>query len=376
MFFHVILTSDCNLQCKYCFGESLDDFDEDFGDDIEIDYDLPRKLNYNLDLLKEFCSKDPECVLTFYGGEPLLGIDKLKQIMDKVEPKHFMIQTNGLLLDKLEPKYVNRFHTILVSIDGQEELTDHYRGKGTFRKVVENLKLIRTKGFADELIARMTIMEQTDINKQVRWLLDNDEFSFSSIHWQLNAGFWGNDYQRRNFEEWTKTNYIPGVRKLARFWVDQMQQKGVVLKLYPLLGIAESLLREEKNCLMRCGGGWINYAIQTDGYIIPCPTMWGMKEYYLGHIKDADPLKLKKLFVNEKPCAQCSILGVCGGRCLYTNITKRWSDEAYGKVCYTVKQLIETVENEIPRIQQLIKSKQIKLADFDYLKYYGCEIIP
>ncbi len=376
MFFHVILTSDCNLQCKYCFGESLDDFDEDFGDDIEVDYDLPRKQNYDLDLLKDFCRKDPECVLTFYGGEPLLGIDKLRQIMDKVEPKHFMIQTNGLLLDQLEPKYVNRFHTILVSIDGQEELTDYYRGKGTFRKVIDNLKLIKKNGFAGELIARMTIMEQTDLEKQVEYLLDNPDFSFTSIHWQLNAGFWDNDYQRRNFEEWTKTNYISGVRELARFWVDQMQQKGVVLKLYPLLGITESLLHEEKNCLMRCGAGWINYAIQTNGYIIPCPTMWGMKEYYLGNIKDADPLKLKQLYVNEKPCAQCSILGICGGRCLYTNITKRWSDEAYDKVCYTVEQLIETVKNEMPRIQQLIKDKQIKLEDFAYLKYNGCEIIP
>jgi putative peptide-modifying radical SAM enzyme len=376
MFFHVILTSDCNLQCKYCFGESLDDFDEEFGDDIEIDYDLPRKLNYDLDMLKDFCRKDPECVLTFYGGEPLLGIDKLREIMDKLEPKHFMIQTNGLLLDKLESKYVNRFHTILVSIDGEEALTDYYRGKGTFRKVIDNLKLIRKNGFAGELIARMTIMEQTDINKQVRWLLDNDEFSFSSIHWQLNAGFWGNDYQRRNFEEWTKNCYVPGVRELARFWVDQMQTKGVVLKLYPLLGIAESLLHENKDCLMRCGGGWINYAIQTDGYIMPCPTMWGMKKYYLGHIKGADPLKLKQLFVNEKPCSQCSILGICGGRCLYTNITKRWTDEAYNKVCYTVEQLIETVKEELPRIQQLIKNHKISLENFDYLKYNGCEIIP
>ena len=376
MFFHVILTSDCNLQCKYCFGESLDDFDEDFGDDIEVDYDLPRKLNYDLDLLKEFCCKDPECVLTFYGGEPLLGIDTLRQIMDKVTPKHLMIQTNGLLLDKLEPKYVNRFHTILVSIDGQEALTDNYRGRGTFRKVVDNLKLIKKNGFEGELIARMTIMEQTDINKQVRWLLDNDEFSFSSIHWQLNAGFWGNDYQRRNFEEWTKNSYIPGVRALARFWVDQMEQKGVVLKLYPLLGIAESLLHGEKNVFMRCGGGWINYAIQTDGYIIPCPTMWGMKKYYMGHIRDADPLKLPRLFVDEKPCVDCSILGVCGGRCLYTNITKRWTDEAYSKVCHTVEQLIETVQDEIPRIQRLMLNKKIKLEDFDYLKYNGCEIIP
>ncbi|MCL4430182.1 MAG: TIGR04084 family radical SAM/SPASM domain-containing protein [Chloroflexi bacterium] len=376
MFFHVILTSECNLQCKYCFGESLDDFDEDFGDDIEVDYDLPRRLNYDLGLLEGFCRQDPECVLTFYGGEPLLQMDKLRQIMDKVTPKHYMIQTNGLLLDKLEPKYVNRFHTILVSIDGQEALTDAYRGAGTYRKVIDNLKLIKKNGFAGELIARMTVMEQTDIEKQVKWLLNNPDFSFSSIHWQLNAGFWGNDYQRRNFEEWTKTSYIPGVERLVHFWVDQIQAKGTVLKLYPILGIANSLLHQEKDCLMRCGGGWINYAIQTDGYIIPCPTMWGMKAYYLGHIKDANPLKLDKLFVNEKPCSQCPILGVCGGRCLYTNITKRWTDEAYSKVCFTVAQLIKAVESEVPRIQKLIKNGKVRIEDFDYLKYNGAEIIP
>ena len=221
----------------------------------------------------------------------------------------------------------------------------------------------------------MTVMEQTDIYKQVRWLLDNDEFSFSSVHWQLNAGFWGNDYQRRNFEEWTKTSYIPGVKKLAEFWVDQMEEKGVVLKLYPLLGIADSLLHEEKNCLMRCGGGWINYAIQTDGYIIPCPTMWGMKKYYLGHISNADPSKIKKIFVDQPPCANCSILNVCGGRCLYANITKRWSDEAYSKVCHTVTELVEAVKAEVPRIQRLIKKKKIS-KDFDFIKYNGCEIIP
>ena len=376
MFFHVILTSACNLQCRYCFGESLDDFDEDFGDDIEVDYELPRKIGYDLALLDEFCRQDPDCTLTFYGGEPLLEAEKIRQIMDNIKPKHFMIQTNGLLLDKLEPKYVNQLHTILVSIDGEEALTDYYRGKDTFRKVINNLKLIKQNGFRGELIARMTVMEQTDIKKQVKWLLANDEFSFSSIHWQLNAGFWGNDYQRRNFEEWANSSYVPGVKGLASFWVDQMEEKGVVLKLYPLLGIANSLLHKEKNCFLRCGGGWINYAIQTDGYIIPCPTMWGMKKYYLGNIADANPLKLKQLFVEDKPCVDCSISGVCGGRCLYANITKRWSDEAYGKVCRTVKQLIEAVEGEVPRIQQLLKTRKIRVEDFDFIKYNGCEIIP
>ena len=113
MFFHVILTTECNLQCKYCFGESLEDFNTDFSD-LEIDYDLPRRINYDLELLIQFCEKDPDTVLTFYGGEPLLCVNEIRNIMNVTKPKHFMIQTNGLLLDKLEPDYINRFHTILV----------------------------------------------------------------------------------------------------------------------------------------------------------------------------------------------------------------------------------------------------------------------
>jgi uncharacterized protein len=104
--------------------------------------------------------------------------------------------------------------------------------------------------------------------------------------------------------------------------------------------------------------------------------MWGMKKYYLGHIKDADPLKLPKLFVDQKPCVDCKILDICGGRCLYTNIVKRWTDDAYSKVCYTVEQLIKSVQTQIPRIQRLIQDGKISLEDFDYIKYNGAEIIP
>ena len=206
-------------------------------------------------------------------------------------------------------------------------------------------------------------MEQTDIYKQVTWLLENSEFSFSSVHWQLNAGFWGNDYARRDFKRWSETSYMPGVTRLAEFWVDQMETKSVVLKLYPFLGIADSLLFDHEPSLLRCGGGWINYAIQTDGYIIPCPTMWGMKDYYLGHISTADPLKLKKTLC-YRTLHECDILNICGGRCLYANITKRWSKEAYAEVCNTVKSLVTAVETELPRIKQLIKDGKVKTEGF------------
>ena len=374
MFLHVILTTECNLQCRYCFGETMEDFDEDFGD-FNVDYRLPKKANYDWKVLADFVRKDPDCVVTFYGGEPLLCIDGIKQVMDVVNPRYFMIQTNGLLLDRLEPAYVNRFHTMLVSVDGEEALTDYYRGRGTFRKVIDNLKLVKQNGFSGELIARVTVMEQTDIDRQVKWLLDNGEFSFSSVHWQLNAGFWGNDYARRDFKRWSETNYIPRLKRLAGFWVDEMEQKGIVHKLYPFLGIANSLLFHEEPSLMRCGGGWINYAVQTDGYIIPCPTMWGMRDYYVGHIATEDPLKLRKIFVG-KPCSECDILYLCGGRCLYANITRRWSDDAYAEVCRTVRGLVKAVEGQVPRIEGLIGEGRVSKRDFEFMKYNGCEIIP
>ena len=374
MFFHVILTSNCNLQCKYCFGESLEDFDNDFLD-LDVDYDLPRRINYDLELLSKFWEQDPDMVLTFYGGEPLLCTDEIKKIMSLVKSRHFMIQTNGLLLDKLEPDYINRFHTILVSLDGDEVLTDYYRGKGTFRKVIDNIKLIKKNGFQGELIARMTVMEKTDICEQAKWLLGNDEFSFSSVHWQLNAGFWTNDFARRDFESWSKENYVPGLKKLIRFWVSEMVEKGVVLRIYPFLGIANSLLSNEKKSLLRCGGGWVNYTIQTYGYIVPCPNLWGIKNYYLGNISHSHPLKLEKIFVGS-PCTECDVLKVCGGRCLYANITKRWNKKAYSAVCSTVKQLVKALESELPQIKRLIKKGRVKLSDFQFMKYNGCEIIP
>ena len=373
MFFHVILTGECNSECRYCFGEAIEDEDDSFSQ-FDVDYHLPKKISYDVALLDKFCKLDSECVLTFYGGEPLLCIDDTRRIMDGVKAKHFMIQTNGLLLNHLEPEYVNRFHTVLVSIDGDETLTDFYRGQGTFGKVIDNLKLIRQNGFGGELIARMTVMEQTDIYKQVTWLLNNSEFSFSSVHWQLNAGFWKNDFKRRDFKKWSQENYNSGIQRLVKFWVDYMEQNGVVLRLYPFLGIAESLLSGEKSFL-RCGGGWINYAIQTDGNIIPCPTMWGMRDYYLGHISTADPLGLRKVFVGE-PCTKCDIFYICGGRCLYANVTKRWNNEAYSLVCATVRNLVDVIAKEMPRIKKLIESGKIRNNDFKFMKYNGCEIIP
>lgn len=103
--------------------------------------------------------------------------------------------------------------------------------------------------------------------------------------------------------------------------------------------------------------------------------MWGMKDYYLGHISTANPMELSRVLVKE-PCTECASYGLCGGRCLYANIVKRWDSNAYNLVCVTVKNLLDAVSEETPRIEKLIKRGRISVRDFDFVRYNGCEIIP
>ena len=79
-------------------------------------------------------------------------------------------------------------------------------------------------GITGELIARMTVTEKTDIVEAVHYLASNPDYSFSSIHWQLDANFAG-DFSQRRFREWALDSYNPGIRTLVDDWVDHMENR-------------------------------------------------------------------------------------------------------------------------------------------------------
>lgn len=374
MQYYVTLTTDCNLHCKYCYEKCCNDIGVDLGQ-LEVDYSVPSSIKYDIAELKRFCERDPDSTIIFYGGEPLLKTDLLEDIMHKVRVSKFMIQTNGILLHKLSSECFKRMDTILVSVDGNEDLTDYYRGKGVYNQVIRNLKRLREKGFAGETIARMTVGRETRIDQEVCHLLFCEDV-FNSVHWQLDALFWHNDYDKEGFSEWIRTEYSPRVRNLISIWIKEMKDHGRVLRIYPLIGTMQSLLLNEPTRL-RCGAGWTMFNIQTDGNITPCPVMAGMRDFYLGNIKQTNPEDLMSRAVHVSgPCADCSICSICGGRCLYANVTKLWGQEGFELVCNTVHELVGALKDAVPTIQQLIAKQQISLEDFQYPKYNSCEIIP
>ena len=364
MFYHLITSNFCNLNCYYCSEKAFHEPDY-FPEPIES---MDNKITYDLKDLVDFISKDKDPTITLYGGEPLLNVKYIREVMDALPNVRYMIQTNGLLLHLLEEKYISKFHTILVSIDGNKEITDKYRGKGVYDKVLKNIRIIRERGFKGELIARMTIEEQ-NIYESVMHLLGLGVFD--SIHWQLDANFWQNDWKERNFRKFALENYIPNLKRLGNFWIKEME-KGKVLKLYPFLGIAQSILYNEK-ARLRCGSGFANYTIQTNGKITPCPVMIGMYRYYAGDLKRGIT---KEVEVLPERCKKCKYLDLCGGRCLYSNIVNPWPEEEVKYVCLTVAALIDFVKEKMPKIKKLIDQNIITKEDFQYLKYNGTEIIP
>jgi len=372
--FYVTLTTDCNLKCRYCYGKSCEDFGSDFRD-LQIDYSLPRSTTYNVQTLKNFLQSDPNPLLVFYGGEPLLQIPKMKAIMDAIPAARFVLQTNGLLLDRLDMEYVDKMDSIFASLDGDETTSDYYRGKGTYQRVARNLKNIRERGFKGEIVARMTVGEETEIDNQVLALVENEALAISSVHWQLDALFWQNDYPKRHFYSWAIEDYNPRLKRLIRLWVERMREEGLVMKLYPLVGVVQSMLLEEPSRL-RCGAGWSLFNIQTDGKITPCPVMAGLKDFYLGDIRESRPNSLKQNLSVSDPCTECDIYSVCGGRCLYANVTKLWGMEGFDQVCGTVRNMINALREVLPEVKRLISAGRISLSDFQYEKYNGCEIIP
>ena len=186
MLLFITLTQRCQLNCRYCGNGTNKDIEE-------LAVHVP-EINYDLNLIKKF-QKVKKLIVCFYGGEPLFRINIIEKIIPLLPNAIYCLQTNGLFLKMLKPEIIKKFDTILVSIDGDEETNDYNRGKGTYKKILKNVKFIREKcNFKGDLIARMTCSGNNDIYKSVNHLLSLN--IFDHIHWQLDVE-WDSDMNSR-----------------------------------------------------------------------------------------------------------------------------------------------------------------------------------
>lgn len=145
------LTRDCNLKCCYCNVSGK--YAPKNPPALHMSPDLCIKaVDFFLD--KASTSQVQAPAVSFYGGEPLLKFDLIKEVVHYVEKKWthgncgFSLTTNGTLINKeMIDFFAGRDFSIMVSLDGPREIHDRYRvskdGRSSFDRVMENLKFIK-----------------------------------------------------------------------------------------------------------------------------------------------------------------------------------------------------------------------------------------
>lgn len=162
------VTENCNLRCKYCVYNGHYINERKFSP-RKMDFATARKgLDYIFSFIKE--RKKKLFYIGFYGGEPLLNFETIKQVVTYGKnlfagwDLRFNMTTNLTLLDEtiLDFLVENNF-SLLVSLDGGKENHDAKRvfsdGRGTFDTVMKNLKKIsrRYKDYFEDKVTFSTV---------------------------------------------------------------------------------------------------------------------------------------------------------------------------------------------------------------------------
>jgi len=341
MLWLIYTTGECNLKCSYCGGS----FDPNV---------VPWGIKYDLKALKEKIESDPEAVIIFYGGEPLLNPNFIMNVMDNIKAKRFGIQTNGTNIQNLPQSYWKNMNVVLLSIDGKKQTTDRFRGRGTYDKVLKSFKVLNSIGI-EKIIARMTVTQYTDIYEDVMHLFS---VGFKYVHWQLNA-VWS---KRWNIKSWAESSYIPGIKKLKKKFLNYAS-KGKVLGIVPFLGILSAHYFEGYKG-PPCGAGYRSVSITTDGRVLSCPIAVFEKWAELGSVNKGFVLKEIEI---PTMCKTCKYFRYCGGRCLYSLMEGRnlWQS-LYYDLDEITRKTIEEVIDMTKYLDRYIKSGILNKNLFKY----------
>ncbi len=136
----------CNLNCSYCFASQ----GKYHGERGVMSFEVGKRA---LDFLVENSGSRRNLEVDFFGGEPLLNFEVVKQLVayareiEKKQGKNFRftLTTNGMLIDDDVIDFCNReCHNVVLSLDGRREIHDRFRvdyaGNGSFDRIVPKFR--------------------------------------------------------------------------------------------------------------------------------------------------------------------------------------------------------------------------------------------
>ena len=317
------VSHDCNLKCKYCFASQ-----GDFGGEKEMmSFEVGKKA---IDYLISNSGNRRNLEIDFFGGEPLMNFDVVKQLVAygrKVEKENnknirFTITTNGILLDDDKIDYINEhMHNVVLSLDGRKEVNDNMRptvnDRGSYDVIMPKFKKLVEKRSKDKYyyIRGTFTRDNLDFSQDVLHFAD-EGFKLTSV--EPVVGDESNPYALREedmevvFAEYEKLAKQYAKRKIDgddftffHFVIDLNQGPCVIKRI------------------TGCGAGNEYLAVTPNGDIYPCHQFVGNEDFKLANIMDEEvviPQEISNTFrdahvYSKEDCKTCWNKFYCSGGC-------------------------------------------------------------
>ena len=169
----------CNLNCSYCFASQ----GRYSGERAVMSFETGKQA---LDFLIANSGERRNLEVDFFGGEPLMNFEVVKQLVayarsvEKEAGKNFRftLTTNGMLIDDDVIDFANKeMSNVVLSLDGRKEVHDRYRvdylGRGSWDRIVPKFqKLVQARGGKNYYMRGTFTHANPDFLEDIKVMLD------------------------------------------------------------------------------------------------------------------------------------------------------------------------------------------------------------
>ena len=341
------IAHDCNLACKYCFAEE----GEYHGRRALMSFEVGKKA---LDFLIANSGNRHNLEVDFFGGEPLMNFDVVKQLVaygreqEKLHDKkfRFTLTTNGVLLNKDVEDFVNKeMSNVVLSTDGRKEVHDFMRpfrnGKGSYELIMPKfLHLAESRGQKDYYVRGTFTHYNKDFAADVLSLAD---MGFKQISVEPVVAEDGEPYAIREED-------IPEIcaeyDKLAKEMIKREKEGKGFNFFHFMIDLSGGPCVAKR--LSGCGSGTEYLAVTPWGDLYPCHQFVGQEEYLMGNVDEGvtrtdirDEFKACNVYTKEK-CRNCFAKFYCSGGCAANAYNFHHSiNDAYDIGCELMRKRVE-----------------------------------
>ncbi len=311
----------CNLACTYCFAGQ----GKYQGEQALMSFETGKRA---LDFLIENSGSRHNLEVDFFGGEPLVNFEVVKELTAyarSIEKEHnknfrFTLTTNGVLIDDDVIDFCNReMSNVVLSLDGRKEVNDRFRktinGKGSYDLILPKFKKLVAARKGKGYYMRGTYSRyNTDFVKDILHMAD---------------------------EGFSELSMEPVVAAPKDPYALREEDLPILLEQYDILGKEMDQRRKEGRpftfyhymidlaggpCIVKrvsgCGVGTEYMAVTPSGELYPCHQFVGDERFCLGDVfNGVKNQELREEFRGcsvyaHRECDDCFARFFCSGGCV------------------------------------------------------------